>query len=241
MQILKDIYLLYGNAYGNIANLYVIRTEKGLILIDTADRIEDLKVLRQQLSYWKLDNLPFTHVFITHNHFNHIGNAHLLRETGAKIIAGYEDASAIESGDVMTIDDFAPFPVRRYIPCKVDILVRDGDEVQANGLTFHCIHTPGHTRGSMVYALELNGKKILFTGDMLNIGKCCASADVGWEGGLNHDRQTCFSSLLKLASVPCDVILPAHFQAALVNAQGLLEQAICAAINKWKSPMICKE
>lgn len=238
MQILRDIYMLCGNAYGNIANLFLLRGENGLVLIDTADRPEDIELVDRNLEYWGLSHLPITHVLITHNHFNHIGNAHILRSRGAKIIAGALDADAIESGDVNTIIDFAPFPVREYTPCAVDLRVNDGDEIEAAGLTFTCIHVPGHTEGSMVYQVKMNGKTILFTGDVLNIGANCRSTKMGWEGGLDHDRQRYFESIRKLSKVDCDIILPAHFQLALVRGKQLLEDAVRSAIEDFRSPMV---
>jgi len=47
----------------------------------------------------------------------------------------------------------------------------DGERVSGAGLTFTAIHTPGHTRGSVCFLLEVEGEQpILFSGDHLFAG-----------------------------------------------------------------------
>ena len=44
----------------------------------------------------------------------------------------------------------------------------DGDQVRGAGMTFRCLHTPGHTRGSVCFTLQVDGQPpILFSGDHL--------------------------------------------------------------------------
>ena len=47
----------------------------------------------------------------------------------------------------------------------------DGDHVSGAGMTFTAIHTPGHTRGSVCFQLDVEGEApILFSGDHLFAG-----------------------------------------------------------------------
>ncbi len=47
----------------------------------------------------------------------------------------------------------------------------DGERVSGAGLTFTAIHTPGHTRGSVCFLLEVEGEQpVLFSGDHLFAG-----------------------------------------------------------------------
>jgi glyoxylase-like metal-dependent hydrolase (beta-lactamase superfamily II) len=47
----------------------------------------------------------------------------------------------------------------------------DGDTVKGAGMAFTCMHTPGHTQGSVCLQLELDGAPpILFSGDHLFAG-----------------------------------------------------------------------
>lgn len=44
----------------------------------------------------------------------------------------------------------------------------DGQQVRGAGMTFTCLHTPGHTQGSVCFELEVDGQpSILFSGDHL--------------------------------------------------------------------------
>jgi len=47
----------------------------------------------------------------------------------------------------------------------------DGEQVRGAGMTFTAIHTPGHTRGSVCFRLDVEGEPpILFSGDHLFAG-----------------------------------------------------------------------
>jgi hydroxyacylglutathione hydrolase len=47
----------------------------------------------------------------------------------------------------------------------------DGQEVRGSGMTFRCLHTPGHTMGSVCLTLEMDGAPpILLSGDHLFAG-----------------------------------------------------------------------
>ena len=50
-----------------------------------------------------------------------------------------------------------------FEPVVPERLLRDGDDVTLDELTFSVIHTPGHTRGSVC----LLGHGVLFSGDTL--------------------------------------------------------------------------
>src|SRR5437868_2748628 len=46
--------------------------------------------------------------------------------------------------------------------------LEDGERVSGAGMTFTALHTPGHTRGSTCFLLEVEGEApILFSGDHL--------------------------------------------------------------------------
>ena len=83
-------------------------------------------------------------IIITHNHWDHIeGLEEVKREIGAPVGIAAEDADALQS---------AP-----------SIIIRDGDEITAGGVTLTAIFTPGHTPGSTSFSFG----KHLFTGDTL--------------------------------------------------------------------------
>jgi glyoxylase-like metal-dependent hydrolase (beta-lactamase superfamily II) len=53
-------------------------------------------------------------------------------------------------------------------PPEVIYGMEDGDQVRGAGMTFTCLHTPGHTRGSVCFTLAVAGQPpVLFSGDHL--------------------------------------------------------------------------
>ena len=242
MEIMKNIYQISGGSYANIVNIYVIKGTDSLIMVDTAETASDYQMLEDNLRYWGLDRFPVSCVLLSHKHLNHIGNAWRYRERGARIVAGDKDAEAIEKGITEQICDYDPFPKKEpYVPCKVDLRVRDGDEFEAAGLRFKVYEVPGHTMGSVFYELKMDGRIILFTGDVLNVKKDCSGAYLGWEGGIDFDRGAFFESIKKFSLLDCDVILPGHFQTCMQGGGRILRDAYKVALEEWRQPSVSIE
>lgn len=243
MQILKNVYQILGASYADIANIYVIEGEDGqLILVDTAETEEDYMLMKENMRLWGLDERKITHVLLTHKHFNHIGNAWRFRETGAKIVAGREDADAIETGNINEICDFNPFPKKEeYIPCGVDLRAKEGDCFKAAGIEVTVHEAPGHTRGSVFYEMIQEDRHLLFTGDALGVDEDCAGASLGWEGGVDYDRQQFFESIKRFSVMSCDIILPGHFQVCMQQGGQILNDAYRLALESWRAPGIHRE
>jgi glyoxylase-like metal-dependent hydrolase (beta-lactamase superfamily II) len=96
------------------------------------------------------------------SHVDHImGNAEMVKKTGAKIVIHEEDASAVVQtpSDLLEMFRATPSP-------PADILVKEGDAIQMGNVSLKVIHTPGHSPGGM--SLYLDG--MVFTGDTLFVG-----------------------------------------------------------------------
>ena len=241
MQISEHIYMMLGPMYANLANVYVIRADESLILIDTAENENDIKIIEKNIQRFGLDHLPIRHVLLTHKHFGHIGNAAYYRSNGATIYAGCRDADAIASASLNEVMDFSPFPERNCIPCDVDVRLNDGEVLDIDGIRITVYEVPGHTPGSVLYAVEDEGKKILFTGDVIGVTDCCMDTTIGWEGAPDFDMEENFRSLLKMAEMECDIILPGHMQTCMQEGHLLLKKAVNTALLKWRKPSIERE
>ena len=137
----------------------------------------------------------------THCHYDHIAGIERLRkENPALPLALHEaDAAPVETADSeRTCAGW--FFGERISPQRVDILMTSRQSLDIAGLTFECIHTPGHTPGSACFRVEVSGKTILFTGDCLVPGSSRIMSDYDdWRG-----------SLETLADIDFDILLPGH-------------------------------
>ena len=85
------------------------------------------------------------YVMNTHSHPDHVaGNPDVKARTGAKIVA------------------------HRLAPLGQDLSVDDGDAVKAGRLSIQVVHTPGHTKDSVLYLFDGH----VATGDTLFVGEC---------------------------------------------------------------------
>lgn len=155
---------------------------------------------------------PISALFVTHQHWDHVGALRaLVDRTGAAVYASRIDAPTIESGQA---DRHSP---ERISPCRVDHKLSDGESVTVGMLTWRCILTPGHTKGSMCLLAETGtrpGSPVLISGDTLfqaSIGR------VDFEGGSMTDMR---ASLRKLSKLPDDtIVLPGHMGTTTIGAE----------------------
>jgi glyoxylase-like metal-dependent hydrolase (beta-lactamase superfamily II) len=119
-------------------NVYVVRCRDSgqAVLIDAANEHDRLLRVAQRLGV--------TMVLETHGHWDHIGAVAAVREAGIDVRVRTEDAARLPSYDALLDDD---------------------DVITVGSVRLRTVHTPGHTPGSICFALE--GTPVLFTGDTL--------------------------------------------------------------------------
>lgn len=221
MMLLPDLYQLCGPCYGSHQNVYALSfpDKQGLILFDTGLDESDRKIIDENFHEWGLDAYKINHVFLTHSHFDHTGNAAYYAGLGARIFMAEADASAVESGSAGTISYCygLPFPV-----CSGIQRLSGGDEINTGCISIKCYSVPGHTPGSMAYGFEWQGKNVLVTGDFLQTGTDIHTPVLG----IRVDERYCYEdyclSLKKMTKLSCDIILPGHFRPCMKNGSRLL-------------------
>lgn len=100
-------------------------------------------------------------------------------------------------------------PPRQPIP--LDRTLSDGEVFQWRGHEIRCLGTPGHSPGSLSYVVEIGGKKVALTGDVIHDGaKMTTWFDSEWDYGFAKGVDTLIASVEKLIAEEPDLILPAH-------------------------------
>jgi glyoxylase-like metal-dependent hydrolase (beta-lactamase superfamily II) len=236
MQVLPGVYLVGGNAYYldtrpfADSNAYVVDLGNEFVLIDCGFEAASLELIFENMRRWGLEPERLTHLLITHAHFDHSGNAQALRERGVAVVAHENEADGMMSGDERTI--YYAFH-RPYPCCAVDTRLRGDEQLRIGGCVIDAVHLPGHTDGCLAYALEVGGRRLLFTGDVIPAGAAPGWYGGGWNGGTQYDPRKYRASLHKLAKLPADAVFPGHGLCCLNGGAIILENALTTAIQTW--------
>ena len=172
-----DVHKVVVGPYDN--NVFVVRCRESgeAVLIDAANEHEQLLALCRRLGVKR--------VLETHGHWDHIQAIPALREAGYEI--------AVTAADAPRLKDVG-----------YDVFIDDAEVIEVGKLRLHAIHSPGHTEGSISFAVA--DTPLLFTGDTLFPG---GPGNTKLEGG---DFATIIKSIdNKLFTFPAEtIVLPGH-------------------------------
>jgi glyoxylase-like metal-dependent hydrolase (beta-lactamase superfamily II) len=164
-----DIYLIGGNGLTGAGDclIYLIHTEKGLVLIDCGLG-EDIDRLIGNIKALDYDPSELKTLILTHCHIDHIGAAAVLKKKyQLKTYAHKFDVPAIE-GKKLEMTGATMYGVN-YEPIKIDhiLTAEKGEEILNFGnISLNCVHTPGHTPGSICIYTDIKKTRVLFGQDI---------------------------------------------------------------------------
>ena len=166
-EIIAGIYLIGGPniTYSDDAAIYLIDFASDLVMIDAGAGRSSTQIVRN-IEMLGFNPANISHLILTHCHIDHIGSAPLFqRNYGTKIVIHELDAKALESGD--SIKTAANWYGTTFPPTKVDRKLSGSHEIIKFGAEeLHCLHTPGHTPGSIAVYLDRDGHRVLFGQDI---------------------------------------------------------------------------
>jgi hydroxyacylglutathione hydrolase len=208
--------LITGFPAGMLAcNCYVVAPQAGsdALVIDPGQRA--MGQLRRILDEHRLTPAA---VLLTHGHIDHIWSAQKVADTyGCPAYIHPEDRFMLTD----PIKGFGPrigqmlFGALFREPKQVVELDRDGDKLGVGGMSVTIDHTPGHTRGSVVFRMAGDKSDVVFTGDTLFRGSVGRTDLFGGSG-----RDLLGSIVEKLLVLDDDaVVLPGHGERSTIGVE----------------------
>jgi glyoxylase-like metal-dependent hydrolase (beta-lactamase superfamily II) len=168
-------------------NVYVLRCRRSgeAMLVDAANEHDVLLDLCQSLGVRQ--------VVETHGHWDHIQAVPAVREAGYSVAVTAADAAMLPS---------------------YDLLLEDDTVLEVGRLRVHTIATPGHTPGSMCFAVE--GTPLLLTGDTLFPG---GPGNTSFPGGDFAAIIRSIERRLFARFGPATLVLPGHGASTTIGSE----------------------
>jgi glyoxylase-like metal-dependent hydrolase (beta-lactamase superfamily II) len=201
-EIINGVYLVGGPniTLSDDAAAYLIDFAGELVLIDSGAGRSSAKIVRN-IEMLGFNPMQIAHLILTHCHIDHIGSAPFFRERyGTKILIHEQDVQALETGD--SIKTAANWYGTTFPPTKADQILKGSHEILTFGKEeLHCLHTPGHTPGSISVYLDRAGKRILFGQDIHGPFNKAFDSDIeAWK-----------KSMQTLLALEADILCEGHF------------------------------
>ena len=160
------IYKVAGNDITDPRDCSVYLLDVGeLVMIDTGFG-ESIDLLASHIEQQGLDPQDISTVILTHCHVDHIGGADQFRHRfGSRLVMHELDAAIVARGDNRLTaafcfqKTFRPFPIDLILSGEEQRLIFGNQELV-------CLHTPGHTPGSISLYVDAGGKRVLFAQDL---------------------------------------------------------------------------
>ncbi len=178
-------------------NCYIVKKEGKVLFIDPGKNSERLA------SYIDTDDKVVA-ILLTHGHFDHIGAVDdLAKQFHCPIYIHKEDVKMINncpSNSMMGLKASVKQPVIAF----------DKDRLTIDCFDIDCIHSPGHTEGSVCYVIE----NCLFSGDVLFKG-CIGRCDL--EGGNMTKMKQSLKQLITLDDSL--IVYPGHEESSTLREE----------------------
>lgn len=201
-EIISGVYLIGGSAITSAddAAIYLIDFVGDLVLIDAGAGRSFSQIVRN-IEMLGLNPANIHHLILTHCHIDHVGSAPFFKKQyGTKILIHEFDAQAVEKGD--SRKTAANWYGTTFPPTRVDQKIKGEHEILKFGQEeIHCLHTPGHTPGSISLYLDRTGKRVLFGQDIHG----------PFHKDFDSDIDVWRKSMRKLLDLNADILCEGHF------------------------------
>jgi len=204
-------------------NVGIVRDGERALLIDCG--AGDIAAALNQQGITKVEQILFTHY-----HRDQLCGAYGLGE-GARIGVPaverehFADPAAYWEDDKylwMVYRSFRPHHLMPVEPLRVDDALKDGDRLEFGPAKLRVLSTPGHTEGSASYLVEVDGRRVVFSGDCIygpgqvwdvysvQKGFSRGGRSIGGYHGFMGDRWRLVESLGRIKGEKPDLLVPSH-------------------------------
>ena len=186
---------------------YLIVTPKGDILINSGFEysVNEIRDRMKSLGF-RITDIKI--LLATHAHSDHVAAmATIKRLSGAKMWAIEQEAELLETGGKT---DYLFGSAGWFPPVKVDQTFKDGDKIELGGYTLTAYLTPGHTKGSTSYTINIvegNHEYHVLIANLPNINEGTVLIRNPQYPAIAADYAHTFEVLRRL---PCDIYLSSH-------------------------------
>jgi hydroxyacylglutathione hydrolase len=208
-------------------HVYLVDGGSDLALIDAGAGMGATRVV-ENVRRAGFDPGQIRQILCTHAHGDHAGGAGRLRALlpHVAVSVSHEIADLLREGDEIGTSVAAAKAAGIYPadyvfePCAVDGELREGDTIPIGDLELECVATPGHAGGHLSFALEHEGRRSLFSGDVVFHGGTILLQNT-------HDcrLEVLVASLRTLRGLEVDALYPGHFAFSLQDGQRHIERA----------------
>ncbi len=200
---------------------YLIVTPKGDVLVNVGFEysVEEIRARMKMLGF-NITDIKI--LLVTHAHSDHAAAlATMKKVTGAKMMAIEQETELIETGGRT---DYLFGPSGWFPPVKVDRQFKDGDSIELGGSSLIAHLTPGHTKGSVSYSMDVVEGGRTYKVLIANMGSINPGTEFLHNERYPKIREDYASTFRIQKELPCDVFLASH-----AGQFGLL--------TKWKPGM----
>jgi glyoxylase-like metal-dependent hydrolase (beta-lactamase superfamily II) len=221
------------------SHIYVVGelTSRDLSLVDVG-LIGKAAHKIQSLQKMGIDLKDIKRIIMTHTHLDHIGclSEILKKIPWAELWVHTLEAAPLEKGDERTVygmDMFRTMCQMQYglksgaFTFQTNKKLEGGETLNIGGMEWEVIHLPGHSMGSI--ALYYRTKRILIPGDVVYADYAIGRFDL--HGANAPDLK---ESLMRLAKLDVDILLPGHNQTVKNLPKGYIQKTA----SQWEPYLV---
>jgi hydroxyacylglutathione hydrolase len=233
MNVLPGVDLVGGGRLGfslsdkHDSNVFLVHSDGDAVLIDAGCGLASERIV-SNISAAGVEPGAISRIQLTHAHADHAaGAASLATLVGAQVAASSAVARIVEAGDeeasgLATARQAGVYPPQlRFVATPI----RPMDDLHFNvgHIEVTAVPTPGHARGHLCYLAVVDGRRVLFSGDLVfTRGRIALLATP------DTDPLQLAASIGRVAALEPDILLPGHGSFALTDAAAHLNEALAA-------------